>query len=73
MPRGEDGAKVWPAREGDERVAGDLAAALGRGVISRRSDLYFDGGDFAADSETVFVRPAMVLRNLHARWKAAPS
>ena len=63
-PRGEDGAAVWPAREGDERVAGDLAVALGSGVASRRSDLYFDGGDFAADSETVFVRPAVLFRNL---------
>ena len=63
-PREEDGASVWPARAGDQRVAADLAAALAPGVISRRSDLYFDGGDFMADSETVFVRPAVLLRNL---------
>jgi N-dimethylarginine dimethylaminohydrolase len=63
-PRREDGAAVWPAREGDERIAGDLAAALGSSVASRRSDLYFDGGDFAADGETVFVRPAVLFRNL---------
>jgi N-dimethylarginine dimethylaminohydrolase len=63
-PRSEDGAAVWPAREGDERVAGDLASALGSAVGSRRSDLYFDGGDFAADSETAFVRPAVLFRNL---------
>ena len=63
-PRGEDGVEVWPAREGDQRVAEDLAAVLGPGLGSRRSDLYFDGGDFAADSETVFVRQAMLLRNL---------
>ena len=63
-PRNEDGAAVWPAREGDERVAGDLAAALGSSVVSRRSDLYFDGGDFAADGETAFVRPAVLFRNL---------
>jgi hypothetical protein len=63
-PRGEDGAGVWPPREGDQRVAEDLAAALGPGVSSRRSDLYFDGGDFTADSQTVFVRPATLFRNL---------
>ena len=63
-PRGEDGASVWPPREGDQRVAEDLAARLGPGVSSCRSDLYFDGGDFTADSETVFVRPATLFRNL---------
>jgi hypothetical protein len=62
-PRGEDGAEVWPARKGDERVADDLAAKL-PGVRTRHSDLYFDGGDFAADGETAFVRPAVLLRNL---------
>jgi N-dimethylarginine dimethylaminohydrolase len=63
-PRAEDGADVWPARQGDQQVAGDLAAALGPGVRSIRSDLYFDGGDFAADSETAFARPSILLRNL---------
>jgi hypothetical protein len=63
-PRGEDGANLWPAREGDQRVAADLAAARGPGLVARCSDLYFDGGDFAADRETVFVRPAVLLRNL---------
>ncbi len=63
-PRNEDGAAVWPAREGDERVGGDLAAALGSSVTWSRSDLCFDGGDFAADGETAFVRPAVLLRNL---------
>jgi hypothetical protein len=63
-PRQEDGAPIWPAREGDQRTAGDLAAALGPGVTARHSDLHFDGGDFAADSETVFVRPSIVLRNV---------
>jgi hypothetical protein len=62
-PRGEDGAEVWPARKGDERVADDLAANLPR-VRARHSDLYFDGGDFAADGETAFARPAILLRNL---------
>jgi len=63
-PRAEDGADVWPARQGDQRVADDLAAAYGPGVQSRRSNLYFDGGDLAADGETAFVRPAILLRNL---------
>jgi hypothetical protein len=63
-PRAEDGADVWPARKGDQQVADDLAAALGPTVRTRRSDLFFDGGDFAADSETAFVRPSLLLRNL---------
>jgi N-dimethylarginine dimethylaminohydrolase len=63
-PRAEDGADVWPARQGDQQVGGDLAAALGPGVRSVRSDLYFDGGDFAADGKTVFARPSIVLRNV---------
>ena len=62
-PRGEMGADVWPAREGDQRVADDLAAALG-GVTAVRSELLFDGGDFVADDETVFVTPDVLLRNL---------
>jgi hypothetical protein len=63
-PRGEDGAGVWPARAGDQRVATDLAAAVRRKVLAQPADLDFDGGDFAADNETAFVRPAIVLRNL---------
>jgi N-dimethylarginine dimethylaminohydrolase len=63
-PRGEDAAEVWPARAGDQQVAADLAAAMGPNVSSRGSDLYFDGGDFTADSETVFVCPAVLFRNL---------
>jgi len=63
-PRSEEGADAWPARRGDERVATDLAAACGPGVTGARSDLYFDGGDFVADAETVFVTPAVLRRNL---------
>lgn len=63
-PREEMGAEIWPARAGDQRVGVDLAAALGSRVVSVRSSLYFDGGDFVADSETVFVTPAVLLRNL---------
>jgi hypothetical protein len=63
-PRGEDAAGVWPARAGDGRIAADLAAALSPSVTARTSDLYFDGGDFMADGETAFVRPAVLRRNL---------
>lgn len=62
-PRGELGAEVWPARSGDQRVGSDLAAALGPKVAAVRSELYFDGGDFVADGETVFVTPAVLTRN----------
>jgi hypothetical protein len=63
-PRGEDGSEVWAARAGDQRIAIDLAAACGATVAARRAEWYFDGGDFAADGETVFVRPAVLLRNV---------
>jgi len=72
-PRGEMGAGVWPAREGDERVGEDIAAALGSHVAAVRSGLLFDGGDFVADSDTVFVTPRVLRRNLQktvtARWE----
>jgi hypothetical protein len=63
-PRAEDGADVWPARKGDQKVADDLAAALAPAVRARRSDFFFDGGDFDADGETAFVRPSVLLRNV---------
>jgi hypothetical protein len=63
-PRGEMGADVWPARRGDQRVGRGLALHLGRGTTSLRSDLFFDGGDFVADRETVFVAPTVLARNL---------
>jgi len=62
--RTEDAAKVWKDREEDQRVAEELAAALAPEAIAQRSGLEFDGGDFSADSETVFVRPNVLLRNL---------
>jgi hypothetical protein len=62
--RAEDGAGVWPAREGDQRIADDLAEALAPEVRARQSDLYFDGGDVDADGETAFVRPNVLLRNV---------
>ncbi|MBN2507902.1 MAG: hypothetical protein JXQ71_14540 [Verrucomicrobia bacterium] len=63
-PRGEVAEEIWPARAGDERVGQDLAAALAPSVGARRSRLYFDGGDFLADSEAVFVVSRMLLRNV---------
>jgi N-dimethylarginine dimethylaminohydrolase len=61
-PAVEAGAEVWPTRAGDRRIAEDLASAL-PGVRARRSGLVFDGGDFVADEETVFVSPRVVRRN----------
>jgi len=63
-PGSEEGAELWPLRAGDSRVADDLAHAFGGSVLSQRSDLYFDGGDFLADDRTVFVAPGVVRRNL---------
>ncbi len=63
-PRGEMGADNWPERKGDENAGDDLARAVGASVVSLRSDLYFDGGDFVADSETAFVTPNVLKRNL---------
>lgn len=63
-PRGEMGAENWPERKGDESAGDDLARAIGDSVVSLRSDLYFDGGDFVADSETAFVTPNVLKRNL---------
>ena len=36
---------------------------------ARRSDLYFDGGDFDADGETAFARPSILLRNIQRTVK----
>ena len=33
-------------------------------MISHRSPLIFDGGDFVADAETVFVTPRVARRNV---------
>jgi hypothetical protein len=63
-PRGEAGQEVWPARVGDERIGRDIAVALAPLVRARRSGLYFDGGDFLADSKTVFVMPRVLQRNI---------
>jgi hypothetical protein len=54
---------MWPARAGDARVGEDLAAARPGRIDQERSPLAFDGGDFVADGETVFVTPAVARRN----------
>ena len=43
LPRGEDGAELWPARAGDQRVGWDLARALEGRVEAEKSPLHFDG------------------------------
>ena len=63
-PRGEAADEIWPARAGDERVGRDIATALAPSVLARRSGLYFDGGDFLADGDTVFVVPRVLQRNI---------
>ena len=62
-PRAEAGDAVWPGRAGDERVGEDVAVALSPRVAARRSSLFFDGGDFLADSQNVFVMPRVLPRN----------
>lgn len=63
-PRTEAGAETWSARAGDQRIGDDLAAALHSHVASRRSSWHFDGGDFVADDQTVFVTPNVAKRNV---------
>ncbi len=63
-PCGEAAAEVWPARAGDEKVGQDIAAALGPSIKAVRSRLYFDGGDFLADGDNVFVVPRVLPRNI---------
>ncbi len=62
-PLSEDGAPVWPAREGDYRTAVALANANPNRIAAGRSELFFDGGDFVADKDTVFVTPDVIRRN----------
>ncbi len=63
-PLAEAGHEVWPARAGDQKLGDDIAAALPHRVVARRSRLNFDGGDFLADSDTVFVMPRTLIRNI---------
>ncbi len=69
-PRGEAADEIWPARAGDARVGRDIARALAPAVLARRSGLYFDGGDFLADSETAFVVPRVLQRNIQQTAKS---
>ena len=64
-PWAEMGADSWAARAGDQQVAEDLAAAHRESILAVRSRFHFDGGDFVADAESVFVAPAVLRRNLH--------
>jgi 8-oxo-dGTP pyrophosphatase MutT (NUDIX family) len=63
-PHREEGDSIWPQRAGDERVGMDIAAALAPDVSTRRSDLYFDGGDFLVDTHNVFVMPRILAHNV---------
>ncbi|MGD0540719.1 MAG: hypothetical protein ABSB33_04280 [Tepidisphaeraceae bacterium] len=62
-PCAENGAEIWPQRLGDQRTAEDLSHAL-PAVRADRSGLFFDGGDLLADSQSVFVSPAAIRRNI---------
>lgn len=64
FPREENASTAWSERIGDGRVAEDIAAAEPVQVVARRSDFFFDGGDFDADDNTIFVTPALLERNL---------
>lgn len=60
----EAAAEIWPARAGDQRISADIAEALPSSVFARCASFYFDGGDFLADDETVFVAPRILTRNI---------
>jgi hypothetical protein len=62
--RGENLADAWPTRKGDEKIAFDIASALGKGYRAKRGGLFFDGGDILADGETVFVSPWLASKNI---------
>jgi hypothetical protein len=62
-PSAESGAEIWPERLGDQRIADDLSHALPN-VRADRSGLLFDGGDLLSDSQSVFVAPAAIRRNI---------
>jgi hypothetical protein len=63
-PRGEALSESWPERAGDERIGFDIARSRTPAVRTERSSLYFDGGDFLADNENVFVMPRVLKRNI---------
>ena len=60
----EVSAGIWPARAGDQQISADIAKAMPSSVFSRCASFNFDGGDFLADDETVFVAPRVLLRNV---------
>lgn len=60
----EVSAGIWPARAGDQQIGADIAKAMPSSVYSRCASFNFDGGDFLADDETVFVAPRVLLRNV---------
>ena len=62
-PHGEDGEEHLAAQAGDQRLALDLAMMVPN-VRCQTSSLYFDGGDFLADGENVFVTPRVPKRNV---------
>ncbi len=63
LPSVEYAEGLWPRRRGDGRIGEDLASALPGRVSAQRLGIEFDGGDFVADSETVFVTPNVARRN----------
>jgi hypothetical protein len=64
-PHNENGAETWPARQGDQIIAFDIARALSPAVVASRSSLEFDGGDLLCDGENIFVTSAVLHRNLN--------
>jgi hypothetical protein len=69
-PREEDGAGAWPRRLGDSLIGDDLGAAL-EAVAATRSVHAFDGGDFVCDSDTAFVTPSVLRRNIGGTVESA--
>jgi hypothetical protein len=63
-PKGEAAEEIWPARAGDQLVGHDIAKALAPTIHARRSEFYFDAGDFLADSENVFVVSRVLPNNI---------
>lgn len=68
-PREEAAADAWPARRGDQRVAGDLTNVSHLHCAAQRAELRFDGGDLMADDRHVFVSRAVLERNIGSAVK----
>jgi hypothetical protein len=58
------GADIWPQRAGDSKIGEDLARVLPDIFTAKRSELFFDGGDYLADAGNVFVTRNVLDRNL---------